>query len=43
MVDTVDSAQMEVSNEQSIFVLVPRRAAIKQLKKVNTTFVLECS
>ena len=39
VVDTVDGARMEVSNEESIFVLVPRRAAIEQLKKVNTTLL----
>jgi hypothetical protein len=39
VVDTVDGARMEVSNEESIFVLVPRRAAIKQLKNVNTTLL----
>jgi hypothetical protein len=30
---------MEVSNEKKIFVLVPRRAAIKQLRNVNTTLL----
>ena len=30
---------MEVSNEDCIFVLVPRRAAIEQLKNVNTTLL----
>jgi hypothetical protein len=39
VVDTVDGARMEVSNEESIFVLVPRRAAIKQLKNVSTTLL----
>jgi hypothetical protein len=39
VVDTVDGARMEVSNEESIFVLVPRRAAIEQLKNVNTTLL----
>ena len=39
VVDTVDGAWMEVSNEESIFVLVPRRDAIEQLKNVNTTLL----
>ena len=39
VVDTVDGARMEVSKEESIFVLVLRRAAIEQLKNVNTTLL----
>jgi hypothetical protein len=40
VVDTVDCARMDVGREENIFVLIPRRAAIKQLlKNVNTTLL----
>jgi hypothetical protein len=39
VVDTVDGARMEVLNEESIFVLVPRRAAIEQLMNVSTSLL----
>jgi hypothetical protein len=39
VVDTVDGAQMDVGREENIFVLIPRRAAIKQLKNVITTLL----
>ena len=39
VVDTVDGAQMDVGREENIFVLIPRRAAIKKLKNVNTTLL----
>jgi hypothetical protein len=39
VVDTVDGARMDVGREENIFVLIPRRAAIKQLKNVNTTLL----
>jgi hypothetical protein len=36
VVDTVDGAWMDVAPEENIFVLIPRRAAIKKLLNVNT-------
>ena len=39
VVDTVDGARMDVGRDENIFVLIPRRAAIKQLKNVNTTLL----
>jgi hypothetical protein len=39
VVDRVDGARMDVATEENIFVLIPRRAAIKKLKNVNTTLL----
>jgi hypothetical protein len=39
VVDTVDGARMDLAPEENIFVLVPRRAAIKKLSNVNTTLL----
>jgi hypothetical protein len=43
VVDTVESAWMDVSTEENIFVLTPRKAAIKQLKNMNTTLLSICA
>jgi hypothetical protein len=37
VVDTVDSAQMDLAPEENVFVLIPRKAATKKLLNVNKT------
>jgi hypothetical protein len=37
VVDTVDGARMDLAPEDNIFVLIPRKAAIKKLLNVNKT------
>jgi hypothetical protein len=39
VVDTVDSAWMDVAPKENMFVLIPKRDAIKKLLNVNTTLL----
>jgi hypothetical protein len=39
VVDTVDGARMDLAPEENIFVLIPRKAAIKKLSNVNKTLL----